>query len=346
MSRVVDSFVVHSFYAHHLLAHVRARGGDDGELRRRFALPRTSDEAPALTLTLGLLRDLSRAAEELLGDPFIGLHVAHDLDRGGYGIFGLAVDSAPTLRAWLEQTVRYAGQVIGKAELFDFEAVEGGGRLTHRYPAEAVAGARHQSEFFITSAVLWCRRLLADPRWSPRRVTFGHPAPPGSAALAQVLGTDAVEFERDCNSVLFDADALARPIGTADPEARPILEQQARLVARLLAGEPGGGDESFVDQVRRLIQRDLGVTGVTIDGVALALRTSPRTLQRRLADAGTSFAAVLDALRQQLARQHLRDPRMTLDDVAARLGYSELRAFVRAFKGWTGVPPGRFRQGG
>jgi AraC-like DNA-binding protein len=76
-----------------------------------------------------------------------------------------------------------------------------------------------------------------------------------------------------------------------------------------------------------------------LGAVAAKLHMSPRSLQRRLRDEGTSFARVLSGLRHDLALRHLRNPQITIGDVAFLLGFSEVSAFHRAFKRWTGRTP-------
>src|SRR4030095_3577397 len=82
---------------------------------------------------------------------------------------------------------------------------------------------------------------------------------------------------------------------------------------------------------------------VTALGVAARLKVSVRTLHRSLADEGTSYRRLLDQLRLDLAERHLADDRMSVGEVAFLLGFSELSAFHRAFKRWTGRSPVTFR---
>src|SRR4029079_12500683 len=84
----------------------------------------------------------------------------------------------------------------------------------------------------------------------------------------------------------------------------------------------------------------------SLAAVAASLRTSRRTLQRRLADEGVSFADLVDDVRRALAEDYVRDPRRPLGEVAYLLGYAELSPFLRAFKRWTGRTPADVRARG
>ena len=79
--------------------------------------------------------------------------------------------------------------------------------------------------------------------------------------------------------------------------------------------------------------------------VAKRLKTSPRTLQRRLGAEGTSFQDVVDSVREELARIYMADTkrRYTVGELAYLLGFSEISALSRAFKRWTGMTPTQWR---
>ena len=82
----------------------------------------------------------------------------------------------------------------------------------------------------------------------------------------------------------------------------------------------------------------------TLNDVASMLYLSPQTLRRRLAAEGKSYQGVKDALRRDAAIHLLLNPELTLEDVAQQVGFSETSTFHRAFKKWTGVTPGLYRQ--
>jgi AraC-like DNA-binding protein len=79
--------------------------------------------------------------------------------------------------------------------------------------------------------------------------------------------------------------------------------------------------------------------------VARRLGVSSRTLSRKLAEEGTSFAEILDQLRAALARRYLHDETLPVSEIARLLGYREVSSLTHAFKRWTGTTPRQFRSG-
>jgi len=132
------------------------------------------------------------------------------------------------------------------------------------------------------------------------------------------------------------ADLDAR-LPTGNPEVAAMTERMleaqlakldrqdvvARLKARILDALPSGSP----------VEED----------IARALAMSQRTLQRRLADAGTSFGGVLDATRRDLAFHHLSNPERQVSEIAYLLGFAEAASFNRAFRRWTGLSPSEYR---
>ncbi|MFO1107213.1 MAG: helix-turn-helix transcriptional regulator [Amaricoccus sp.] len=97
-------------------------------------------------------------------------------------------------------------------------------------------------------------------------------------------------------------------------------------------------------QVRALIGLHLGHRTITVPMVARELGVSARTLERRLADEGTSLRVMLHQVRVDLGRVHLREGRASNAEIARALGYTDATAFWRAFKTGTGTPPSKFRR--
>ncbi|HAT32227.1 MAG TPA: AraC family transcriptional regulator, partial [Janthinobacterium sp.] len=132
----------------------------------------------------------------------------------------------------------------------------------------------------------------------------------------------------------------AWPVPNADVSLYPVLQQHAEqlLSRRALAGGGLGA------QVRAAIIRNLSRGQVRLPAIADELKLSPRTLQRKLSESGASFQQVLDEARFALAKDYLRQPGLSLVDIAFLLGYQEQSAFTHAFKEWAGANPGAYRE--
>lgn len=79
------------------------------------------------------------------------------------------------------------------------------------------------------------------------------------------------------------------------------------------------------------------------DAVAGALGLGKRTLNRRLADRGTSIRALTAEVRLEVAQRLLRDTDLGVADIASMLCYSDAAAFSRAFSAGIGVSPAAWR---
>jgi AraC-like DNA-binding protein len=322
-----------------LLALVRERGGDPAALARRFELPPGIADQPEVVLPLRTLHALLDAAADAAGDRFLGVHLAQRLPRGAYGVVEYTCRTAPTIRDALGRIVRYVG-LLNELVVVSVEERGGAAIVEHRIPGEPLCVGRHGNEFFITMLLSGARTVAAAP-CVPSRAWFAHPQPDDVSVLLEALGTTRVRFGAGSNGVELPAEVLDLPLPGHDPALLALLDRQAE---QALGGLPAAS--RLVAQVRRRIRDTLGEEPPTLEGVAAGLAMSPRTLQRRLADDGVRFQALLDEVRRELALDYVRDRRRPLGEIAYLLGYAELSPFLRAFKRWTGKTPADLRDGG
>jgi AraC-like DNA-binding protein len=151
---------------------------------------------------------------------------------------------------------------------------------------------------------------------------------------AYAIPSDRLRFDRPAHRLVFPSSELDLPLVTADAAAK-------RLAAEQLERELAQFSDGLVGKIRaHLAKRD---APPTIGELARTLKLSPRTLKRRLAEDGTTYSELRDGQRRQRARLLLDDRSLSISEVAARLGYTELPNFTRAFRKWTGMTPAAYR---
>jgi AraC-like DNA-binding protein len=174
----------------------------------------------------------------------------------------------------------------------------------------------------------------------PTRVSFQHPAPKRTASYREWFG-EHVTFDAPHDEISFTRADLERPLVSADPTLRDVLEAHARVLLERLPDEQA----KTAQRVRHAIADQLRAGAPSLESVADSLGLPSRTLQRRLRDEGTRFDALLDEVRQELAKRYLRDDRISIQEAAFLLGFADVASFHRAFVRWTGKTPAKFRAG-
>src|SRR5262249_34237228 len=155
-----------------------------------------------------------------------------------------------------------------------------------------LCAGRHSNEYTLALA-LATMRLQSGEHIVPRRVEFANPRPASVADHVAFFGTEAFAFDGAANRLVFDPSTYALPTGTSDPALLRVLDAYAEnLVVR--AGPPTSLEERLENAISMAFQDG----EPSLDAIASTLKVSRRTLQRRLADSGTSFQGLVDCVRR------------------------------------------------
>jgi AraC-like DNA-binding protein len=318
-----------------LLRCLRERGVDPAALATRFGLPVDSEAEDFVSVSPSVLSDLLEATAEALGEPFLGLRLPTLLPLRRYGLPEITARSSATLGEALERVARYAPLIHPDLEgSIERDATEA--RWIVRTPGRARGANRHVHEYALAYAFTQLQNGGAPP--AARRVWFAHSRPPHLGPVEEFFGTMDLRFGSEDSGFAVEAGVLPAPMRGDDPR---LLATFVELAEGALRSQARG--RSFAGLVEEKIE-SLLPAGATLEATALAMHMSPRTLQRRLGQEGTGFSGVLDRVREGLARQWLSDEASPLSEVGYRLGFSDLATFSRAFKRWTGKPPGTWRR--
>jgi AraC-like DNA-binding protein len=309
-------------------------GLDVGALALRFGLPADAATLDEVTVAADLPEELLRAVARAGAGPGVALAVATELFARRLKLAELAVRATGDVRGALRALARWVPLVHEglQAELEEGEPA----RWVLRTPRRPRGVGAHVHELALAWA-LHHVRAGAGPV-APGGVWFAHARPPELGPVHDFFETTDVLFGCEDSGLALARPDLDRPMRLADVHSAQTL---APLVDAELAARPQGS--SLAERVAALVAASLpGCTDV--EEVARAMHMSARTLQRRLEQEQTRFGEVLDQARLGVARRLLADRSLTMADVAARVGFSDVATFSRAFKRWTGQPPGQWRR--
>jgi len=325
-------------YLQPLLEAAAAQGVPAEALERAAGLPAGALWPLPEALRAGDYVRLLDLGAQLCGDPHFGLHVGERFKLGTYTVYGLILLSCRDFGQAFEQTMRYEqlAHDLGRSSL---QVMDGMAHYTWHcnYPQ----ASRHLADSVFAGIRVFGNWLAGAPL-PPADLALMHDGgdPAGHAEYARLFGA-LPRFGAQANMASFDAQLLAFPVPNADVSLYPVLQQHADQLLKLRA--QAGAAMDIVQQVHQAIARNLAQGQVRLASIAEELKLSPRTLQRKLSEAGATFQQVLDQARFALAKEYLRQPNLNLVDIAFLLGYQEQSAFNHAFKEWAGVNPGAYR---
>ncbi len=314
-------------------AVLRGSGHDPSDLLPEPSRALTTD----FRLSLQAFVEFFQVAALRTGDAGFGWRAGQAFDIATLGETGEAVARAPTLGAALVTFCR-AFSLVQTDSLLELEIDGDEAALGYRILDPRI-WPRDQDAEFTLAILAGLVGSVAGPGWRPLQVDLEH-APNRAVAATEAGPRCAVIHRAGRNALRFPSALLDREMPehcAADWRVRiRRLDAEAAELARRVPL-----DRRLRHQI--LLRLDRG--GAREPDVAGALGLSERSLRRRLAEQGHSYAGLLGTCRIEAARQLLAIDGLKVADIAERLGYSDLTAFERAFRRSEGVTPAQFRRG-
>jgi len=170
-----------------------------------------------------------------------------------------------------------------------------------------------------------------------RRFDLAFDCPPYAGSYRNVLPCE-LRFQQLHSGVWFDSEYLSHPVRRDEAAFRAFMQDaQTNIIL------PRRKDDEVAARVRECLQQSMPVW-LDLSAAAHALHMSVSTLHRNLSQEGTTFQTLKDELRRDIAISRLITTNVSLGALATELGFSDSAAFQRAFKCWTGSPPGEYRR--
>jgi AraC-like DNA-binding protein len=200
-----------------------------------------------------------------------------------------------------------------------------------RCPSDPRVREGIQVEYYALAATLRFLQTHIEDRLNPVKVTFR--APNWSIKATPRGWGNTVKLSSS------EFTAMALPLG----QISQCYEEIAGIINNDSTAQDNTSTDEALCRFRKLVNSYMRRPGCSVDSLATALGLSPRTLQRRLGELGTSFSRVMDECRLEVAVEELSAGKLSMEKVAHKLGYNNPGDFTRAFKRWTGNTPTGFR---
>jgi AraC-like DNA-binding protein len=330
---------VSGFALRQALAALRARSIDGEPLLKRSGLTDYDpDDRQRRISAVGQARFVELAAAAA-GDTTFGLHLAIETNPREAGLLFYAAAAAKDVREALELFARYS-RVANDTVKVVIAPKPGGVAVTISYVG--ISRYRYpQIVEFQFAILIKALREIAGRNISPTRVLSAHARANGRKEFDRFFGCP-VEFTAPADGMDFSDETLVLPLVTSDRHLLETLRPFCEAATQAHPSAQGSLRASVENEIYRLLPHGRS----NLETVARALGLSPRTLLRRLAAEGTSFARVIDALRHELALQYLSGSNFTIAQIAWLLGYEQPESFTHAFRRWTGRSPSQVRAAG
>ncbi len=335
--RNLSELTVSAGLASGLLRLAVSKGADRAELLARAGIAPGDLEDFDNRIAFPKYVALMRAGKTLANDPALALHYGETNDLADISVVGLIAYSCETMAHVMAQLNRYGRLVVeigGQRERWSMQRNDKGLWMVDGRPDP---NAFHEmTESTMARGVCGPRRFGVTQVAKAIHVT--HKAPAYRAEYERVLGCP-VTFEAQWNAILVEEKWLTHKIALQPRYAFGIFAEHAdALLARLETSKTARG------RVESLLIPILHTGDVGIDTIADKLGVHRATLFKQLKEEGTTFKNVLDELRHRFALDYLKTKKVSVNETAYLVGFSEPAAFSRAFKRWTGSSPRAVRQ--
>ncbi|MFF3015653.1 AraC family transcriptional regulator ligand-binding domain-containing protein [Streptomyces sp. NPDC057939] len=269
----------------------------------------------------------------------IGPRVLANAPIGTFGVWDYLITSGPTLGQSLSRAVEHIAS-LGDPAAERLLVEEDGRDVVVRHATGSWGPDLVEAvDLFALALFLDRARAAVGRHVIPSYVTITHRPPARSRQLAEMFGTDRISFGAPYNSIAFTEDDANTPLPKAQPGLDRLLIQHAEQL--LAASRPV---LRWHDRFRMVLATAFREDAVSLERVARRLALSPRTLQRRLWENGTTWREQVESIRQQHTLDLLRTTDLPLQSVAGRVGFSDARALRRAVHRWEGRTPGDIRR--
>ena len=309
-------------------------GIDSRALLERAGIQEAISNDPLARLPYDRMGEVFRLVTESTGDPRFGLYASRYMLPSHIHALGTALLASRSLMDVCLRIERFGSFLASTA---DFK-VESSAGVT-RFGARTRVTLRPEATDMFWSFVLRFMRHLDNENLTPLRVDIPAPEHPGDREAYETFFRCPLTFDAQEMALYFETDLLTNPLDTSSEELAQLSDQVVRDYQTKL------DREDIVSRVSGLLVANLPAGTYGKEEAAADLNMSARTLHNRLLQANTTWRKLVDGTRHNLAVSYLETGRYRVSEVAYMLGFNDTSSFSRAFRRWTGKPPGDYLRG-
>lgn len=320
---------------HPLTSWLQNQGFDYLPLLKKAGIPPEALSQPEFCLSPSQELGFTTAVYTALNRPEMGLLIGPRYHLSSYGMLGLAAMTSSTLEQCCSVMLEHITLTWTYFKTIIYS--EGETSYVEMHETRDLGDClRYMIDRDLTAVYAIAKEAL-ERDIEPQRVEFKYPTPANTQAYRDAFGCP-VDFGADRNRISFNLQWMLHPLPKAEAETSRIFLAQCQTISQEL-----GKHYSFTEHVRYALLNSSNQSP-SLEAVAKQMNTTPRTVQRKLASEGIRFQNLLNNVRASLSCEYLRTSALSIEEIAARLGYNDSAAFSNAFKRWKGVPPSRYRQ--
>jgi AraC-like DNA-binding protein len=280
------------------------------------------------------LERLLRACARRTECEHIGLLTGQRARLADMGLTGAVAACAATVGEGLRQFVEHLN-LHDTAAVCTLVESNGHARLIYAIVEPGLVDAR-QFQFGGIAIAFNVLQDLCGPDFQPTEVSFASRAPANLRDFQRLFHAP-VHFDRDESSLKFPVSWLARPLPVVSAARRAeVAEQVESQRERML--------RDFPASVRRILRKQLLLGNFTMDDIAGVLSMHRRTLDRHLKEHGVQYGELVESVKENVARQLLRDTTMPIQQIAESVRFSSAANFATAFRRRVGMTPSAYRK--
>jgi len=272
-------------------------------------------------------------------NPFFGLHFGESMNMTSAGLIAQITQTCETIKQGLEYACEFAQLACSSLPMTLTEEKKWyklSMQPNATWAKDSSLAVKHTVDGTLVFTINEFHQLTRNKHF-PIKINLPFEQPTDRSDYESALNCP-IHFGQNEIALFFKKEHLEEKVITSDYNLLRVLVAHAEEKISKINQSTG-----FFEQVKASVANLIKPEFPTIEQVASHLNVSVRTLQRRLSEEQHTFKEIIESLRKEFAFSYLKNPALSINEIAYLLSYNDASGFIRSFKRWTGKTPNEFR---